>query len=99
MMLGEAKYLLNVFKLNLNEILRERYKSEEQKSALENIKLLHESREAVIKLFNDYSSIASEAKYKSIQGDGLKILTPKQMVQILPIALAQVKQVIDLKTY
>ena len=49
--------------------------------------MLYKSRQAVIKLFIDYSSIASEAK----QGKGLKILTPKQMLQKLPIALAQVK--------
>ena len=55
-----------MFKSNLNEILRGRYKSEEQKSALEYIKLLYKSREAVIKLFNDYSSIISEAKYRTI---------------------------------
>ena len=53
--------------------------------------MLYESREAVIKLFNDYSSIAYEAKYKSIHGEELKILTPKQMLQRLTIALAQVK--------
>ena len=33
----------------------------------------------------------SEAKIKVAKGDGLKILTPKQMFQRLPIALAQVK--------
>ena len=33
----------------------------------------------------------SEAKYKATKGTGLKILTPKQMLQRLPIALAQVK--------
>ena len=33
----------------------------------------------------------SEAKIKSTKGTGLKILTPKQMLQRLPIALAQVK--------
>ena len=82
-----------MFKSNLNEISRENNKSEEQKSALENIKLLYKSREAVMKLFVDYSSIVSEAKYKSINGGGLKILTPKQMLQKLPIALAQVKEV------
>ena len=32
-----------------------------------------------------------EAKIKSTKGTGLKILTPKQMLQRLPIALAQVK--------
>ena len=42
-------------------------------------------------MFNDYSKIASEAKYKLIHGEGLKILTPKQMLQRLPIAVAQVK--------
>ena len=33
----------------------------------------------------------SEAKYKAKYGKELKILTPKQMIQRLPIALAQVK--------
>ena len=34
--------------------------------------------------------MGSEAKYKSIHGEGLKIITPKQMLQRLPIALLQV---------
>ena len=42
-------------------------------------------------MFNDYSKIASKSKYKSIYGEGLEILTPKQGLQRLPIALAQVK--------
>ena len=58
---------------------------------MENIKLIYESQEAVIKLFNDYFSIVSEGKFKSIHGKGLEILTPKQMLQRLPIAIAQVK--------
>ena len=33
----------------------------------------------------------SEAKAKATKGTGLKILTPIQMLQRLPIALAQVK--------
>ena len=53
--------------------------------------MLYESQEAAIKLFNDYSSFVSEAKYKSIHGEGLKILSPKQMLHRLPIAIAQVK--------
>ena len=71
MKLEEAKKLQNVFKSNLNEISRRRNKSEEQKIVFENIKLLYESREAVIKLFNDYSSIISEVKYKIIHGKGV----------------------------
>ena len=37
--LEEAKKLQNVFKSNLNEISKGRYKSEEQKIALQNLKL------------------------------------------------------------
>ena len=48
-------------------------------------------RKEVIKFCDDYSSIMSEAKIKATEGKGLKILTPKQMLQRLPIALAQVK--------
>ena len=64
-----------------------RHTSEKQKHAI----TLYESREKVIKLFNEYSKIAFKAKYKSIYGEGLKILTPKQIIQRLSIALAQVK--------
>ena len=35
--------------------------------------------------------MVSDTKYKSIHREGLKILTPKQILQKLPIALAQVK--------
>ena len=35
--------------------------------------------------------MTSEAKYKATKGTGVKILTPKQMLQRLPIALPQVK--------
>ena len=66
--LEEAKKMLGVFKSNLNEISRARNKSEEQKSAIENIKLLYEAREAFIKLSKDYFSIISEVKYKTIHG-------------------------------
>ena len=79
------------FKSDLNQILKGGNKSEKQKSTLKKIKELSESREKVIKLFNDYSKIASKARYRSVYGERLKILTPKQMLQILPIALVQVK--------
>ena len=58
---------------------------------MENIKLLYKSREAVIKLFNHYSWISFEVERKSIRGEGLKIITAKQILQRLPKALAQVK--------
>ena len=71
MKVKEAKKLQNVFKSNLNELSRGRNKSEEQKLALKNIILLYKSREAVIKLFNGYSSIVSETKYKTTHGKGI----------------------------
>ena len=46
----------------MNEISKGRFKSEEQKSALENIKLIYKSQQAVIKLFDDYSPIVPQAK-------------------------------------
>ena len=58
---------------------------------MENIKLLCVSREGVIKLFNDYRPIASEVIFKSVYGEGIKILTRKKMLQRLLIPLAQVK--------
>ena len=42
-------------------------------------------------LFDDYSRIVLEAKYRAKYGERLKILTLKQMLQRLPIKAAQVK--------
>ena len=58
---------------------------------MNNIKTLYQSQKKVIKLFDDYSLIISKVKYKIKHREGLKILTPKQTLQRLPIALAQVK--------
>ena len=69
-----------------------RDKSEEQQKAIDNIKNLYNSREEAIKMFNDYARKISRNIYDSEQeGTGLKILTPKQMLQRLQIALAQIK--------
>ena len=53
--------------------------------------MLYKARNEVIKFYDDYFSMVSEAKNKATKGTGFKILTPKQMLQRLPIALAQVK--------
>ena len=53
--------------------------------------MLYKARNEAIKFFDDYSLMVSEAKNKATKGTGLKILTPKQMLQRLPTALAQVK--------
>ena len=91
MKLEDAKELQNILKSSLKEISKRRLKSKEQKSALENLKLLYESRQAVNKLFNEYSSISSETKPKVKYGEGIKILSPKQMLQRLSITLSQLK--------
>ena len=70
-------------------------KTIEQKETINNLEKLYKSREELINFFRDYIEILSDANYDSIhsetKGTGLKILTPKQMLQRVPIALAQVK--------
>ena len=62
-----------------------------QKNTLFNNEMLYKARNEAIKFYDDYSFMMSEAKPKAAEGSGLKILTPKQMLQRLPIAVAQVK--------
>ena len=56
-----------------------------------NTEMLYKAKNNVIKFYDDYSSMTSEAKHEATKGTRLKILTPNQMLQRLPIALAQVK--------
>ena len=57
--------------------------------------IFFKSREETINFFRDYVEMLSDANYNAKQneteGKGLKILTSKQMLQRLPIALAQLK--------
>ena len=53
--------------------------------------MLYKARKVVIKVFGDCFSVISEAKCKRIHEEGVKILIPRQMLQRLPITLAQVK--------
>ena len=86
------------FRKDLSEINsgNPKHKKEKQSYTIKNVKNLYDSRQKIVDLLNDYSKIKSEANYKTKndnkkEGKGLKILTPKQMLQRLPIALAQVK--------
>ena len=45
-------------------------KQKKQKSVFYNIETLYNAREGVIKFSNDYSSMISKAKYKTIYGKG-----------------------------
>ena len=53
--------------------------------------MLYKANNEPIKFFDNCSLMVSEAKNKATKGTVLKILTPKQMLQRLPIAHAQVK--------
>ena len=77
--LSDAKNNQNTFKLYLGEIKKGAKKSKEQKNTIYNIESLYKARKEAIKFYDDYS-------YRS--GKGLKIVTPKQMLQRLPIPLA-----------
>ena len=85
------------FKKELNEISsgNPKRKSDNQLYVIKNVKNPYDSRQKIIDLLNDNSKIRFEDIYKSKQnetmGKGLKILTSKQMLQRLPIALVQVK--------
>ena len=72
-----------------------KYQEDYQVGTIKNVKNLYNSRQKVIDLFNDNARIKSKAIHRTKQdetkGRGNKILTTKQMLQRLPIALAQVK--------
>ena len=62
---------------------------------VDNLNKFYLSREEVINFFKDYAKMILDVGYKAkrneTKGTGLNILTSKQMLQRLPIALAQVK--------
>ena len=53
--------------------------------------MLYKARDKAIKFYNDYSLMVPDAKNKATKTTRVKMLTPKQMLQRLPIALTQVK--------
>ena len=68
-----------------------RDKSPEEEKTINNIKNLYNLREITVQLFNDYTKNMSRDIYDSKQRTRTKILTPKRMLQRLPIALAHIK--------
>ena len=70
-------------------------KTVKQKETISNLENFYKSREEIINCFRDYIEILSDdnydAKQNETEGKELKILTPKQILQRLSIALAQVK--------
>ena len=69
-------------------------KNDNQKRTLANIKIFYKARDNAIQFIQDYGRMILEAREQALveqYGQGLKILTPNQMLKRLPIALAQVK--------
>ena len=87
----EAKNTQKEFNKQLN-LIRRGNKNQEQRQTLDNTNNLYNVRDMVITFIEDYGSMILEAKEMARQeGEGLKILTPNQMLKRLPIALAQIK--------
>ena len=77
---------------NYLNIIRRGNKNNNQRKTLANVNIRFSARDMAIKFIEDYGSTILEAKKIAKQGgEGLKILTPNQMLKRLPIALAQVK--------
>ena len=57
---------------------------------MQNVESFFDLREKIFVYFRDYYFLLYEAKYKEKYGRSLKILTPKKLLQRLPIAPAQV---------
>ena len=57
------------------------YKSFEQLDTIEKVRDLYNSREKVVKVFNDYAKNLSKSIYESKKGEGLQALTPTQMLK------------------
>ena len=87
----EAKNTQKEYNKQLN-LIRRGNKNNIQKETLNNINNLYNARDMAIKFIEDYGSMILEVKRLARQeGEGLKILTPNQMLKRLSIALAQVK--------
>ena len=81
------------FRKYLN-LIRIGNKNDNQKRTLANINVFYNARDNAIQFIHDYSRMILEAKDQALKekfGEGLKILTPNQILKRLPIALAQVK--------
>ena len=91
---SEAKNKQNDFLNKITNIKISR-KTLQQEKIINNLERFYVSRQEVINFFRDYTEMFSDANYHAKQnetkGKVLKILTPNQMLQRLPITLAQVK--------
>ena len=89
---SEAKKKQKEFLNKLSNIKIGKKTAEQKKKIIDNLNRFYSSREEVINFFRDYIKMLSDANYDAKQnktkGKGHKVLTPTQMLQRLPIALA-----------
>ena len=68
-------------------------KTPQRKEVITSLENFNKSTEGVFNFFRDYTEMVLDSNYKAkevaTKGTGLKILTPKQLLQRLRIALAQ----------
>ena len=76
---------------DFNEFLEEIKKQPRTKENVSKSEYFFNGRNGAIEIIENIAARILESKRKIKEGTGLKILTPKQMLQRLPIALAQVK--------
>ena len=90
---SEVKNKQDNFLKKLNEAKIGKTTTEQE--VINNINNFYKSKEEVNNFFRDYIEILSDANYNAKQdetkGLGFKILSPKKILQRLPIALVQVK--------
>ena len=91
----QTKLLVEIIDIKKNTKPRSGEKKQEKRNVLQNLYNLFEGRERVLNAF-DSKILLTKSKGTDILNPDhskLKILSPKQMFQRLPIALAQVKAV------
>ena len=76
------------FRYKLSKIRIGGKKLKKEKKKITN---LYDVQDKVIKVFKDYSKKINTAIYDTKHWEGIKILTPKQILQRLPPSLAKVK--------
>ena len=83
---NQTNLLENIVKLNNKSKQKRKEGKDKKRNTFDSVNALFEGRELTLNAFR-----IGVFPVKATKGEGLKILTPKQMLQRLPIALAQVK--------
>ena len=91
--LNDAKDDQPRLRSNLEEMknVQKKHLLKDSRNARGNIEMLHNARKSSTDFFDEFTSRTSETGHQAKQGTGLKMFTPKQVLQRLPIVLSQIK--------